>query len=75
MARHLAGITGDGKTSLAPASRHGAPAGGNPYPPAGNYHFFDESRAAGEKIVPADMFDEAQRLLKEYRAGAGAGAK
>ena len=23
------------------------------------------------KIVPADVFDEAQRLLKEYRAGAG----
>ncbi len=25
------------------------------------------------KIVPADMFDEAQRLLKEYRAAGGAG--
>ena len=23
------------------------------------------------KIVPADMFDEAQRLLKEYRATVG----
>jgi len=27
------------------------------------------------KIVPADMFDEAQRLLKEYRAGGGAKPK
>jgi len=26
------------------------------------------------KIVPAEMFDEAQRLLKEYRAAGGAGA-
>ncbi len=25
------------------------------------------------KVVPADMFDEVQRLLKEYRAGAGKG--
>jgi TRAP-type C4-dicarboxylate transport system substrate-binding protein len=27
------------------------------------------------KIVPADMFDEAQRLLKEYRALSGAKPK
>ena len=27
------------------------------------------------RIVPADMFDEAQRLLKEYRAGGGAKPK
>jgi TRAP-type C4-dicarboxylate transport system substrate-binding protein len=27
------------------------------------------------KIVPADMFDEAQRLLKEHRAGGGANPK
>jgi TRAP-type C4-dicarboxylate transport system substrate-binding protein len=27
------------------------------------------------KLVPADMFDESQRLLKEYRAGGGANAK
>ena len=26
------------------------------------------------KMVPAEMFDEAQRLLKEFRAGAGAKA-
>jgi TRAP-type C4-dicarboxylate transport system substrate-binding protein len=33
-----------------------------------------ESRIRGP-IVPAEMYDEAQRLLKEYRAGAGAKAK
>jgi TRAP-type C4-dicarboxylate transport system substrate-binding protein len=27
------------------------------------------------RIVPADMFDEAQRLLKEYRTGGGAKPK
>jgi len=26
------------------------------------------------KVVPADMYDEAQRLLKEYRAGSGGGS-
>lgn len=33
-----------------------------------------EGRIRGH-VVPADMYDEAQRLLKEYRAGAGAKAK
>ena len=53
----------DGKTTVAPASRHGAPPGGNPYPPAGEYHFFDESRAAGEKIVRAENIQQEAATL------------
>jgi hypothetical protein len=44
----------DGKESIVPASRSRAPAGKAPYPPAGQYRFFDESFARGEKIVPVE---------------------
>lgn len=48
----------DGTTAVAPASRSGAVLGGAPYPPAGDYCFFDESSAAGEKVVPADKIEK-----------------
>jgi hypothetical protein len=47
----------DGKTVVAAASTAGALHGGTPYPPTGDYRFFDESCAAGEKIVPADKME------------------
>jgi hypothetical protein len=50
--------TGDGETSIAPACASLAPQGGVPYPPAGEYRFFDESGAPSEKIVPADQIDK-----------------
>jgi hypothetical protein len=43
-----------GKSSVAPASRSLALQGGVPYPPAGQYRFFDESGAPGQKIVPVE---------------------
>jgi len=50
--------TGDGETSIVPACASLAPQGGVPYPPAGEYRFFDESCAPSEKIVPADRIDK-----------------
>jgi hypothetical protein len=44
----------DGKTSTVPASKQGALPGGAPYPPAGQYRFFDESLEQTEKIVPVE---------------------
>jgi hypothetical protein len=50
--------TGDGETSIAPACASLAPQEGVPYPPAGEYRFFDESGAPSEKILPADRIDK-----------------
>jgi hypothetical protein len=50
--------TGDGEASIAPACASPAPQGGVPYPPAGEYRFFDASGAPSEKIVPADRIDK-----------------
>jgi hypothetical protein len=50
--------TGDGETSIAPACASLAPQGGVPYPPAGEYRFFDASGAPSEKILPADRIDK-----------------
>ncbi len=56
--------TGDGETSIAPACASLAPQGGVPYPPAGEYRFFDESCARSEKIVPVDRIDtDALRVV------------
>jgi hypothetical protein len=56
--------TGDGETSIAPACASPAPKGGVPYPPAGQYRFFDESGATAEKVVPADRIDtDAIRIV------------
>lgn len=44
----------DGKTSTVPASKQGALQGGTPYPPAGQYCFFDEALEPTEKIVPVE---------------------
>jgi len=44
----------DGKGSVEPACASGVLAGGAPYPPAGEYRFFDESCASGETIVPVE---------------------
>jgi hypothetical protein len=50
--------TADGETSIAPACASGAPQGGVPYPPAGEYRFFDESCVPPGKIVPVDRIDK-----------------
>ncbi len=47
----------DGETSIVPACASSAPQGGVPYPPAGEYRFFDESSAPPGKIVPIDRTD------------------
>lgn len=54
----------DGEASIAPACASSAPQGGVPYPPAGEYRFFDESCAPPGKIVPADRIDtDAIRIV------------
>ncbi len=70
---------GKGKTELAPGS--GGTTASMPYPPAGNYRFYDEPAAAGERIVPIDgsrKGTEGTRVVKilhlpiytiEYRCG------
>ncbi|MDD4857430.1 MAG: hypothetical protein PHD74_04900 [Candidatus Krumholzibacteria bacterium] len=70
----------DGKESIAPASRSRVPAGGTPYPPAGQYRFFDESCARGEKVVPIETAaDGAVRIVHlpvyeiRYQAGSWKG--
>jgi hypothetical protein len=56
--------TGDGETSIVPACASHAPQGGVPYPPAGEYRFFDESSAPPGKIVPIDRIDaDAIRIV------------
>lgn len=50
--------TGDGETSIAPACASHAPQGGVPYPPAGEYRFFDESGIPSERIVPVDRIEK-----------------
>jgi len=69
----------NGETGLAPASDETTVS--MPYPPAGNYRFFDESIAAGERIVPIDGSHEGAEGAKivkilhlplynvEYRCG------
>jgi hypothetical protein len=66
----------DGETSIVPACSCGAPPGGVPYPPAGEYRFFDESNPAAGTIVPADRVETgAIRIvhLPVYRIRYGAG--
>jgi len=56
--------TGEGETSIAPACESLIPLEGVPYPPAGEYRFFDGSCASSEKIVPADRIDkDAIRII------------
>ncbi len=50
--------TPDGKTSVAPAARTGEFPGGVPYPPAGEYRYFEESRADGAAIAPIEKAPE-----------------
>jgi hypothetical protein len=50
--------TVDGETSIVPACASLAPQGGVPYPPAGEYRFFDESGAPSERIAPVDRIDK-----------------
>ncbi|MCX5754437.1 MAG: hypothetical protein NTW97_12500 [Candidatus Krumholzibacteria bacterium] len=68
--------TGDGETSIAPACASHVPQGGVPYPPAGEYRFFDETGAPSERIVPIDRIDtDAIRIVHlpvygiRYKAG------
>ncbi len=68
--------TDAGETSTAPACSSGAPPGGVPYPPAGEYRFFDESNPPAGRIVPADRIDtDAIRIVHVpvYRIRYGAG--
>lgn len=53
----------DGKTTVARASRSGAPLGGVPYPPAGDYRFFDESCTGGEKVIPAESIENGTATI------------
>jgi len=56
--------TGEGEASIAPACESPVPREGVPYPPAGEYRFFDESCATSEKIVPVDRIDkDAIRII------------
>lgn len=49
--------TDAGETSVAAACASGAPPGGVPYPPAGEYRFFDESNPPAGGILPADRVE------------------
>lgn len=51
-----------GEARLAPAARAWRHDGAAPYPPAGEYRYFDES-ASNEKIVPAENPDPAATKL------------
>ena len=53
----------EGTTAVAHASRSGSILGGVPYPPAGDYRFFDESCAAGESIVPAENIENGTTTI------------
>ena len=48
----------NGDTDLVPAP--GSMETRIPYPPAGNYHFFDDSLADGEKVIPLDGSEDRQ---------------
>jgi hypothetical protein len=54
----------DGKASVAAAARAGELLGGVPYPPAGEYRYFEEPRASGEKIAAVEAIpDGAVRIV------------
>ncbi|HVO77129.1 MAG TPA: hypothetical protein VMT60_04005 [Candidatus Bathyarchaeia archaeon] len=54
----------DGKPSVVPASKSLTVRGGVPYPPAGQYRFFDESSAAGQKVISVeDAPADAVRII------------
>ena len=54
--------TDDGKLTLVPAARVWRARESAPYPPAGEYQFFDES-AANERVAPADGIDPRASLV------------
>jgi hypothetical protein len=70
----------DGKASTVPTSRQGSLPGGAPYPPAGQYRFFDESHEPTEKVVPIETApQDAVRIIHlpvytiRYEAGSWKG--
>jgi hypothetical protein len=65
-----------GDTDLTPAT--GSADVSVPYPPAGNYRFFDESLAEGERIIPLDGSDdgrEGEIPSDEMRDASSGGAR